>query len=219
METAGPAATIRPRGRAREARENDGSVLDAARQVFAEQGYGAPMAAIAQRAGVGVASIYRRYPSKDSLVHDLRLLALQQVTEMAAEAASAEPGAALRTFLQEHTARASSPIISTFGRATGVSADVEAAADRLRVALESLLARDADTGVIPNGYTAGELMVAVIFLRTPLPTTRERQVEIQLRQVDIYLAGLRASASDPAVVRGAPMGWSEWLKLNGVTPR
>lgn len=219
MATDDGTPALRPRGRAREAQANDQSVLEAARDVFAELGYSAPMAAVAERAGVGVASIYRRYPSKDSLVHDLRLLALQQVTELAVDAARSEPGTAVRAFLENHLRRTAGPLISTFGRDAGLSPEVDAASERLRVALDALVARDAGTGVIPSDYSAADLMIGLTHLRTALPADRARQVELHLRQLDIYLAGLRASAADPAAVRGASMSWAEWVTLNTVSPR
>ncbi|WP_404819414.1 TetR/AcrR family transcriptional regulator [Streptomyces marincola] len=60
---------IAPRdaGRA-DARRNRERLLAAARAVFAEHGIDAPMATVARRAGVGVATLYRHFPSRDALV-------------------------------------------------------------------------------------------------------------------------------------------------------
>jgi AcrR family transcriptional regulator len=76
-------------------------VLDAAREVFAEQGIDAPVTEIADRAGVGVGTIFRRFPTKD----DLLVAVVQQRTEQLIEAAdaaleNADPGAALRHFME-----------------------------------------------------------------------------------------------------------------------
>ncbi|MEU8760752.1 TetR/AcrR family transcriptional regulator [Streptomyces sp. NPDC048659] len=51
-----------------DARRNRERVLVAARAVFAEHGIDAPMATVARRAGVGVATLYRHFPTRDSLV-------------------------------------------------------------------------------------------------------------------------------------------------------
>ncbi|GAB2477191.1 TetR/AcrR family transcriptional regulator [Streptosporangium sandarakinum] len=51
-----------------DARRNRGRILVAAREVFAEHGIDAPMATVARRAGVGVATLYRRFPTRDALV-------------------------------------------------------------------------------------------------------------------------------------------------------
>ena len=51
----------------RDAELNLGRIVAAARDVFAEQGYDASMEAIATRAGVGVGTLYRRFPTKADL--------------------------------------------------------------------------------------------------------------------------------------------------------
>ncbi|WBO68817.1 TetR/AcrR family transcriptional regulator [Streptomyces camelliae] len=51
-----------------DARRNRERVLVAARAVFAEHGIDAPMATVARRAGVGVATLYRHFPTRDALV-------------------------------------------------------------------------------------------------------------------------------------------------------
>ncbi|MBT3150111.1 TetR/AcrR family transcriptional regulator [Streptomyces sp. CHD11] len=60
---------ITPQGGVRaDARRNRERVLAAARAVFAEHGIDAPMATVARRAGVGVATLYRHFPTRDALV-------------------------------------------------------------------------------------------------------------------------------------------------------
>ena len=51
-----------------DARRNRLRILAAARVVFAEHGIDASMATVARRAGVGVATLYRRFPTRDALV-------------------------------------------------------------------------------------------------------------------------------------------------------
>jgi AcrR family transcriptional regulator len=60
--------TAEPSQMRADARENRARVLAVARELFTERGLEVPMAAIARRAGVGVATLYRRFPTKDSLV-------------------------------------------------------------------------------------------------------------------------------------------------------
>ncbi|MGH3351001.1 MAG: TetR/AcrR family transcriptional regulator [Nocardioides sp.] len=57
-----------PEGVRADARRNRERVLAAARAVFAERGIDAPMATVARRAGVGVATLYRHFPTRDALV-------------------------------------------------------------------------------------------------------------------------------------------------------
>ncbi|TLG13913.1 TetR/AcrR family transcriptional regulator [Nocardia cyriacigeorgica] len=57
-------------GRKAQAARNDGIILDAARAVFLADA-AAPISAVAERAGVGISALYRRYPSKDVLLRTL----------------------------------------------------------------------------------------------------------------------------------------------------
>ena len=50
-----------------DARRNREELLNAARDVYAEHGINAPMATVARRAGVGVATLYRHFPTRDDL--------------------------------------------------------------------------------------------------------------------------------------------------------
>src|SRR5580698_7658030 len=51
-----------------DAARNRAAILAVARDVFAEQGLEAPLEAIAARAGVGIATLYRRFPTREKLV-------------------------------------------------------------------------------------------------------------------------------------------------------
>lgn len=202
------------RGRAAEARTNDDAVLNAAREVFVERGFDAPMSAIAERAGVGVASIYRRYPSKDALTLDLRLRALHQVTRIAQDALSSPAPSAVRAFLERHLREAASPLATTFGRHVRRNPDVDTAAEELREALEELISLDRDRGLVPPDFGPGELMIAITHLRPRIPTDRARAVDLHLRQLDHYLLGLQHSVEHPELIRGESMTWDEWVSFN-----
>jgi len=60
-----------------EVERNDQALLDAARAVFARDGMHTTVASIAATAGVGIGSLYRRYPTKEKLYERLCLLSLQ----------------------------------------------------------------------------------------------------------------------------------------------
>src|SRR4051795_7900300 len=67
----GMEAASRPlSGRRAQAARNDQLILDAARAVFIADP-GAPIAAVAERAGVGISALYRRYASKEDLLRKL----------------------------------------------------------------------------------------------------------------------------------------------------
>lgn len=60
----------RPRLRA-DAAHNRARMLEVARQLFAERGIDVPMTAIARKAGVGVATLFRRFPDRRSLIAEV----------------------------------------------------------------------------------------------------------------------------------------------------
>ncbi|NBE96069.1 TetR/AcrR family transcriptional regulator [Nonomuraea sp. KC401] len=73
-----PAASSRMRpaaagaaGLRADALHNRNRILEAAREAFGARGLDVPMAAIARRAGVGVATLYRRFPTRESLVEEV----------------------------------------------------------------------------------------------------------------------------------------------------
>lgn len=57
-------------GRKRQAARNDGVILEAAREVFLADPK-APVSAVAEKAGVGISALYRRYPGKEDLLRTL----------------------------------------------------------------------------------------------------------------------------------------------------
>jgi AcrR family transcriptional regulator len=66
-------------------------VLDAARSLFAEQGFDAQMEDVARRAGVGVGTIYRHYPTKEALIQELLAERMRRLTVEARSARAEEP--------------------------------------------------------------------------------------------------------------------------------
>ncbi|MFV2119948.1 TetR/AcrR family transcriptional regulator [Streptomyces sp. Act-28] len=102
MPRTGRAGTARPAPLRVDAQRNLEHVLRAAREVFGELGYGAPMEDVARRARVGVGTVYRRFPSKDVLV---RRIAQEETTRLTDQARAAlgqedEPWSALARFLR-----------------------------------------------------------------------------------------------------------------------
>jgi AcrR family transcriptional regulator len=74
-----------------DARRNLALVLEAASELFAAEGDGVSMEAIAKRAGVGVGTIYRRFPTKKALGEAVVADHLSQVFEQVVAAADAVP--------------------------------------------------------------------------------------------------------------------------------
>jgi AcrR family transcriptional regulator len=87
-------------GRKGQAARNDEIILSAAYEIFLNDPK-APIAAVAERAGVGISALYRRYPSKDDMLRRLCHDGLKRyAAEAEAAAAEADPWEALSGFLQ-----------------------------------------------------------------------------------------------------------------------
>jgi AcrR family transcriptional regulator len=83
-----------------DAQRNLGRVLDAAAEVFAERGPDASVDEIARRAGVGHATVFRRFPTKDALISAVVDMRVTELNTLADEALTAEdPEAAFTEFV------------------------------------------------------------------------------------------------------------------------
>jgi len=87
-------------GRQGQARRNDALILEAAREVFLNDPK-APVAAVAEHAGVGISALYRRYPSKEDLLRRLCHDGLRRfIAEAEAAGTDPDPWSALTGFLE-----------------------------------------------------------------------------------------------------------------------
>ncbi|MCP9945643.1 TetR/AcrR family transcriptional regulator [Streptomyces somaliensis] len=131
----GAAGAVRPAPLRVDAQRNLEHVLRAAREVFGELGYGAPMEDVARRARVGVGTVYRRFPSKDVLV---RRIAQEETARLADQARTAlgqedEPWAALARFLRTSVASGAGRLLPPQVLRVGVDGEEAAPAEDARV--------------------------------------------------------------------------------------
>jgi AcrR family transcriptional regulator len=97
MQSQSPPSELRA-----DAARNRELIIAAAASVFAEHGLDASTAEIARRAGVGEATLFRRFPTKDDLIDAIIETRMEGVAALADTAASdPDPGAALERFMQD----------------------------------------------------------------------------------------------------------------------
>src|SRR5215217_6480208 len=85
-----------------DARRNYEQLLAAAGELVAERGPQVPLDDVARRAGVGIATLYRRFPDREALLRALVLEALRRTREAAEEAAQGDDAfEALATYLRD----------------------------------------------------------------------------------------------------------------------
>ncbi|MDT3400414.1 helix-turn-helix domain-containing protein [Streptomyces sp. B1866] len=126
-----------------DAQRNLEHVLRAAREVFGELGYGAPMEDVARRARVGVGTVYRRFPSKDVLVRRIAQEETARLTDQARAALGQEnePWSALARFLRTSVASGAGRLLPPQVLRVGVDPESEP-----RVPQQRHAASEAPTG-------------------------------------------------------------------------
>ncbi|TDC80961.1 TetR/AcrR family transcriptional regulator [Actinomadura sp. 7K507] len=87
-----------------DAERNREKILDVARAALADSGAGVSMAEISRRAGVGMATLYRNFPSRRDLLEALYTDQVTAVCEAAATVGGDTPGAVLTAWLQRFLA-------------------------------------------------------------------------------------------------------------------
>ncbi len=111
----GPLASVAPdellvKPMRADAQRNHEKILRAAEEIFALDGVMVPIDIVAERAGVGIGTLYRHFPTKESLYEAIVLTRLNELLRTAdefIEDETAEPGVALGAFLQEFARQAS----------------------------------------------------------------------------------------------------------------
>jgi AcrR family transcriptional regulator len=151
-----------PRG---DARRNHAELMTAARAVVAEQGTDASLREVARRAGVGIGTLYRHFPTREALLEALLGDGFDRLTGRAGELLDApDAGAALVTWLRE-LAFGSSIYKGLPGSVMEALHDpgsrLHASCTGIRTAVTDLLTRAQESGQIRADLRAEELLAAV----------------------------------------------------------
>lgn len=94
-----------------DARANRARLMAAAQEVFRERGWDAEMKEIAERAGLGIGTIYRNFPTKEDLIVAIFMEAFDEMrTRFSAVMALDDPVEAIRAFI-----RAGLTVVQTYG--------------------------------------------------------------------------------------------------------
>jgi AcrR family transcriptional regulator len=138
-----------------DAARNREKVLRAAREVFAESGYGVPLDEIAARAGVGPGTVYRHFPAKEALFEAVVAARLEDlVADARARAGADDAGTAFFGFLariaEESAAKRDLP------DAISIAGSLR---DDLDTALDLLLRRAQQAGAVRAEVRTSDLIV------------------------------------------------------------
>ncbi|MBC2638116.1 MULTISPECIES: TetR/AcrR family transcriptional regulator [unclassified Rhodococcus (in: high G+C Gram-positive bacteria)] len=178
----------------RDAAENRQRLLDAAATVFSTRGIDAGVDEIARVAGVGIGTLYRRFPTKDALVSELVRQVFYDFVALANEASSAPNGEGLEQVLYGTGAI----LASNRGCLSRMWNDDETTnlRDEYRRILFELLARAKQHGRIREDATDADLDLIFWSVRGVVTTTRGVTDTGWRRIMAIMIAGLRPGADD-----------------------
>ena len=204
------------RGRYNEAARNDRAVLEAAREVFITQGFDAPVSAVAERAGCGMGSLYRRYRTKEELLQRLCVLAMEQAIEAAEEGLRhGDPWAGFAHYVTE-CVRFGSGALGPLAGTIATTAEMWATAERGTRVITALVDRATAAGVLRAGLTRLDvaLLIEQLGRRSARPGLDEEAVRERL--LAIALDGMRSRNPDP--LPGSPPSRERYAQRWGQRP-
>ncbi len=168
-------------------------VLEAAKAVFSAGGPDASLEAVARRAGVGIGTLYRHFPTREALFEAVYRREVEQLVDLAERLqAEAAPVEALRRWMRSNvefvaTKKGMSAVLAL--AAHGSSELSAYTFDRLTRAVEGLMRRAVEAGEIRADIGPEDVLRALV----GLCYTHDKpgwQAKV-LRLVDVFVDGLR----------------------------
>jgi len=176
-----------------DARRNYDKLIAAARDAFTEEGGSASLEEIARRAGVGIGTLYRNFPTRQDLLEAVYVEEVEAVCRTADDLMDDPPWEALVAWLHRFldyvaTKQAlSQELFSHLSREADVFRGCRTA---FYAAGEQLLVRAQDAGDVRTDVSIDDVVMLVAGI-SRMPATGEGQIP---RILDIALEGLRRQA-------------------------
>ena len=154
-----------------------------------------PLATIAADAGLGVGTLYRRYPSRGALLAALTLRSFRIVLDAAQNAANSTSTGieALRGFIDQTIEHGPELVLPMHGGPVPLDEDTVALRSEVHATIEKVLRRGRRDGSIRAGVTAFDIIVFGALLAQPLPHVPDWRSAAR-RQARIYFDGLAREA-------------------------
>jgi len=207
MPTPSPQTSERPQ-RA-DAQRNRRRVLDAAEALFAEAGNGATIEDIAKRAGVGVGTVCRHFPTKQALLDEVLTESFRElVADADAALASDEPAVAFEQFVHQLAGHQARRRMLAEQMATELELPPAAVELRsaMRLGITELLGRAQAAGAIRDDISPAD--TAMLFAGiAQITAIAGGSAAIRDRYVTVMLDGLRPAAATP--LPGRPLQYRD----------
>jgi AcrR family transcriptional regulator len=198
-EDAKPATEPAERALRADAERNRGRVLDAAQELFRERGLDVGVAEIAQRAGVGRATLFRNFPTKQDLI---AAIVIERMRDAAAHARTLldapDPGETLFSYLEEMVGPQqldSRALFDAIGDTFLANQEIRAAHAEVVAAIEDLLTRAKKAGAVRDDVGAMDVLMLVKGACEAASAFARSEPGILTRQLDLARAALSASAA------------------------
>jgi AcrR family transcriptional regulator len=196
----------------RDAERNRQRILDAARELFAEQGLGVTLNDIAHHAGVGVGTVYRRFPDKTQLIEELFEQRLEDLVSLASRALDdPDPWEGLKTFLrralelQAHDRGVKDLITAS---TDGLDRVAQIRSRMMPIGVE-LIRRAQESGQIRSDVGAADIPVIQLMLSTLIDAARDVSPDLWRRYLGIITRGLSAHPDQEPELDTPPLGPSQ----------
>jgi AcrR family transcriptional regulator len=183
-----------------DAERNRARMLTAAREVFAEQGLQAPMSEVARRAGVGAATLFRRFPTKGDLVTAVFADRMRGYVDAVEEAlADPDPWHGFRAYVERVCAmqaadRGFADVLTvTFPSAKAFEAD----RDRAGAGFAELIARAKKIGRLRADFAHQDMVMVLMANAGVLAGTASAAQDTWRRHVAYLLQAFAAEAAAP----------------------
>jgi AcrR family transcriptional regulator len=178
-----------------DARRNEQQLLTAARDLFIERGAQVPLEDIAAAAGVGIATLYRRFGDRRGLARAVALASLEQ-THAAARSARIsheDPFAALAVYMHAvldlRTSAVMPELLDQLAEDDPQRLELSAAINSI---IEELINDARHEGVIRDELRFADIGLLLVRLSRPLIGLKaELQLPYAHRHLDLVLAGMR----------------------------
>jgi AcrR family transcriptional regulator len=198
-------------GRKAQAARNDQRILDSARAVFLADPE-APIAAVAEHAGVGISALYRRYRSKEELLQRLAGDGLRDYLA-AVEAALADEGdpwTAFAAFMRRCLDAGTSSLTARLAGSFTATEEMNRDGQRSFELTQRLLERTKAAGALRPEIEVGDLSLLFEQLQgVNAGEGAERRQQLRGRYLALVLDALRAPAAGGAPLPGPPPTWAE----------
>lgn len=195
----------------RDAARHRTQVLEAAAQVFAAHGLDASVEEIARVAGVGVGTVYRRFPTKDALIAALVQDVVDTMSQLALDAARQPDGRGLECFLERSSAYQARHY-GCLPRLWNTGTEDESIR-RIRRQVAALLDDAKRHGRVRRDATSTDVTVIMWSIRGVIETTQRVAPDAWRRHLDLLIAGLRP-AVDPLIHRPITRGQVDRINRN-----